>query len=150
MGSDGATVREVRAVKQTQKSVNGRDGGCGRKALALALDRKGTTMVEVLVAFIVVMIMLLLFTRIVTVSAGMLRRSQETINRSETFNANYYKLENAGRFQNAGEGIEYTLVRTDAEGNELGEAPVKLDHIILQKMTDAESGMSRFKFAPEE
>lgn len=107
-------------------------------------------MVEVMVAFIVVMIMLLMFTRIVTVSAGMLRRSRETISRTEAFNAGYYKLESADRFQKVGEGTSFSLIQTDADGNSLGGVSVELDKVVLKKFTDGETGLSRYRFAREE
>ena len=114
------------------------------------LGRDGTTMVEVLVAFIVVMIMLLSFTKIVMVASNMLMRSQDAINRAERFNAAYYNLENADRFRNISEGLSFSLIRTDADGNSLGAERVELKKTVLLKFKDADTGMSGYRFDHEE
>ena len=114
------------------------------------LGKDGTTMVEVLVAFIVVMIMLLSFTKIVMVASNMLIRSQDAINRQERFNAAYYRLDNADQFRNVSEGISFSLIRTDVEGNSLSAGGLELGKTVLKKFTDAETGMSCYRFDHEE
>ena len=53
--------------------------------------KDGTTMVEVLVAFLVVMIMMAMFSKVVTASVSLLNKSRENIERTEVFNEEYYK-----------------------------------------------------------
>ncbi len=53
-------------------------------------DRRGTSMIEVLVAIIVVMFMLGLFTRVVSTSVRMLNASNEILEQTEKFNNQYY------------------------------------------------------------
>lgn len=53
--------------------------------------KDGTTMVEVLVAFLVVMIMMAMFSKVVTASVDLLKKSRENIERTEAFNEQYYK-----------------------------------------------------------
>lgn len=48
-------------------------------------------MVEVLVAFLVVMIMMAMFSKVVTASVSLLNKSRENIERTEVFNEEYYK-----------------------------------------------------------
>lgn len=58
----------------------------------------GSTMVEVLIAFLVVMVMIVMFSRVVLTSSKMLVTSQKMIEKNESFNAGYYKTANqAGR-----------------------------------------------------
>ena len=51
----------------------------------------GTTMVEVLVAFLVVMIMVGMFSKVVTVSTHLLGQAKDTITKTEEFDRIYYK-----------------------------------------------------------
>lgn len=57
-------------------------------------DRHGTTMIEVLVALVVVLFITMVFSRVVASSVRMLSMSTETISETEKFNEEYYKTAN--------------------------------------------------------
>ena len=63
-----------------------------RKCKAILNEHKGSTMVETLVAFLVVVTMALMFSKVITVSANLLVSTQKIIDRNEEFNAYYYKI----------------------------------------------------------
>lgn len=63
-----------------------------RKIKLIKKSRKGTTMVEVLVAFLVVMLMMGMFSKVVTASAGLLKRAGENIKKTEDFGREYLTI----------------------------------------------------------
>lgn len=54
-------------------------------------EKKGTSMVEVLVAFIIVLLMTTMFGKVVTASVRILQQSRTAIERDEEFEAKYYQ-----------------------------------------------------------
>ena len=82
----------------------------------------GTTMIEVLVAFLVVMMMMAMFSKVVSVSVDFYRRSMDTIERTERFNEKYYKTAERANRTDAGGTLslvidtEKTDVRTGPPG----------------------------------
>ena len=56
-------------------------------------ERQGTSMIEVLVAITVVLLMLGIFTRVMTSAVHMLSVSNEILEKTEKFNTEYYKTE---------------------------------------------------------
>ena len=59
-------------------------------------QRQGTTMIEVLVAVVVVLLITVMFSRVVTVSVRMFRSSVNMMDETEEFNREYYKTANYG------------------------------------------------------
>ena len=62
-----------------------------KKIRRAGISKDGTTMVEVLVAFLVVMLMMAMFSKVVTTSVDLLKRSRENITKTESFNEEFYK-----------------------------------------------------------
>lgn len=73
-------------------------------------DRGGTTIIETLVAVVVVMLVLGLFSQIVTASAKMFASSNAIIERNETFNESFYKKESIAARKPVAKGMRIQLV----------------------------------------
>lgn len=99
----------------------------------------GSSMVEVLVAFLVVMMMLAMFSRVAAVSVQMFRKSRETIAKTEQFNEKYYKKTEIEKRQDIG-----SMLVLEVNGDE-----IPLPKGKLQKYTDGESQMVRYSIAVE-
>ncbi len=115
-------------------------------------DTAGSTMVEVLVAFLIVMIMVVMFSKVIAVSADMLKRSQQMTARYETFNENYYKIENRKRRSEIG-GLTLRLsVDTEktASGNKAKGVSLELPKTGLQVYTDTQTGFKMYSFESRE
>lgn len=56
--------------------------------------KSGTTMIETLVAFLVVVLITAMFSKVVSVSVHMLNSSRKVLANTEKFNEQYYKYEN--------------------------------------------------------
>lgn len=56
--------------------------------------KSGTTMIETLVAFLVVVLITVMFSKVVSVSVHMLNSSRKVLANTEKFNEQYYKYEN--------------------------------------------------------
>lgn len=56
--------------------------------------KSGTTMIETLVAFLVVVLIIGMFSKVVSVSVHMLNSSRKVLANTEKFNEHYYKYEN--------------------------------------------------------
>lgn len=117
----------------------------GRMRFAKKCRKKsaGTTMVEVLVAFLVVMIMVGMFSKVVTVSTHLLNQARDTITKTEEFDKNYYK-----------KSIVKTTVKTDLKIT-LDESrmktnvkPVELElpSGVYEKYADSDRGITRYSF----
>lgn len=96
-------------------------------------------MVEVLVAFLVVMLMLAMFSRVAAASVRMYRKSGEIITRTEKFNEKYYKKTEIEKRQDVGGTL--SLMSEDGE--------IPLPGGKLRKYTDEESQMVRYSIAVE-
>ena len=57
------------------------------KILQSLQSKDGTSMVEVLTAFLVIVLMITMFGKVVTLSMGILQRSQKVMENMETFNS---------------------------------------------------------------
>ncbi len=75
-------------------------------------------MVEILVAFMVVMLLIVLFTKVITVSGSILMKSHGKIEETQTFNENYYKVSSQNardkdRYQSLEFNLEIDTEETD-------------------------------------
>ena len=105
-------------------------------------------MVEVLVSFIVVMIMLLMFTKVISVASATLARSQSLMARDETFNANYYKIasqESRVTIDGASFSLAVDREKTDAN-NRPREARILLEKAKLQVFGDPDTKVMLYSF----
>ena len=78
----------------------------------------GTSMVEVMIAFLIVMLLMAMFTKVVTTSISLLNRSKSTIEKTEAFDEKYYQTEERketqsckrGHFPGTGQGKRRVLI----------------------------------------
>ena len=102
-------------------------------------SRAGTSMVEVLVAFLVVMLMMALFSRAVTASIDLLQRSRGIIQRTESFNQQYYTKEARKDRQNVS-----AQLYLQADDGSYDPEKLKLFQGTLQQYTDANTKLTRY------
>ena len=60
--------------------------------------KSGTTMIETLVAFLVVVLMIAMFSKVVSVSVHMLNSTRKVMADTEEFNKNYYTYANIKQY----------------------------------------------------
>lgn len=104
------------------------------------LQKAGTSMIEVLVAFLVVMFMIGMFTKVLIVSVKMLQRSQDHIAKAEAFNEAYYLTENIEERVKEDD----TLILKSKDG----EISMELSKGKLQYHDDS-TGLRRYSFYTE-
>lgn len=94
----------------------------------------GTSMIEVLVAFLVVMLMMAMFSKVVMVSVDLLERSRKTMARAEQFNETYYQTETIKKRETMGAGVILAVdsEKTDAKNKALA-ADLPLAKVQLKK-----------------
>lgn len=122
----------------------------------------GSTMVEVLVAFMVVMVMIVLFTKVLVISGNMLNRSHKIIEKTETFNARYYQTEKQEERKKI-DGLTFELQVDLRKGkthqnNQASETRFLLESVKLQRYLDSEvsesedqgTGFEMYSFIAEE
>lgn len=63
--------------------------------------KSGTTMIETLVAFLVVVLMIAMFSKVVSVSVHMLNSTRKVMADTEEFNKNYYTYANINSMEKA-------------------------------------------------
>ena len=110
-------------------------------------SRSGTTMVEVLVSFLVVVIMMALFAKIVVASAGMLQRSRNIIRSEEKFEEVYYKTAERSNRKNVSSSLILSLdTERTSSSNKAREVEINLAEARLQVYEDFDTGMKRYSF----
>lgn len=89
---------------------------------------EGSTMIETLVGFLVVVMMMLMFSKVVSVSVHMLNSTQTVIDKSELFNEKVYLKNNT--WKTAGMDIFYTI-DTKKTNTKNGAKEIKLKHYLI-------------------
>lgn len=102
-----------------------------REAGKIRRNKSGTTMVEVLVAVLVVMFVMALFSRSVTAAVGLYNRSAAVISDTEKFNAAYYQKDNIGKRETL-PGVGFQLKLKEQEKETIIDLPLG----IVKKFTD--------------
>ena len=110
------------------------------KILQSLQSKDGTSMVEVLTAFLVIVLMITMFGKVVTLSMGILKRSQKVMENMETFNSEYYQEKNKEK---------QTLISGRLSLKEDWKNPsegtvIPLSQGELKKYTDDTTGLSRY------
>lgn len=103
-------------------------------------------MVEVLVAFLLVMIMVVSFSKTVTVCVNLFGKSRQIIEATERFNAAYYSTYGQASRQSTNSGVlnlYLDKVKTAPE-NTLSDVSIALPEADLMVYRDAETGLSRY------
>lgn len=109
--------------------------------------KDGTSMIEVLVAFMIVMIMLSMFTKIVSVSANVLNRSRSTIARTENFNEMYYRTDKRSDRKIIADSFSLGLdtINTKSQ-NKAEDVRIELENVCLRQYTDDTNKIIRYLF----
>ena len=102
----------------------------------------GTSMVEVMIAFLIVMLLMAMFTKVVTTSISLLNRSKSTIEKTEAFDEKYYQTEERKKRKVVSEDISLVL---DKENTKVRDLTIALPKGKIQKYDDAGgTKMSRY------
>lgn len=115
-----------------------------RTAYLKSHKKSGTTMVEVLVAFIVVMLMMGMFSKVVATAVHLFNQSKANIERTEQFNQEYFSV---GAVPVKISGTELTLevdIDKTHAGNRAEYAKIPLKSGYLQVYTSADLGLARY------
>lgn len=120
----------------------------------LNCNNSGSTMVEILVAFMVVLLLIVLFTKVITVSGSILMKSRGKIEETQTFNENYYKVSSQNardkdRYQSLEFNLEIDTEKTD-DKNKADMVSLPLEFALLQVYEDTETGLKMYSFTTEE
>ena len=110
------------------------------KILQSLQSKDGTSMVEVLTAFLVIVLMITMFGKVVTLSMGILQRSQKVMENMETFNSEYYQEKNKEK-QTL---ISGRLCLKEDWKNPSEGTVIPLSQGELKKYTDDTTGLSRY------
>lgn len=111
--------------------------------------KSGTTMIETLVAFLVVVLMIAMFSKVVSVSVHMLNSSRKVIEKTEAFNRNYYTCENLNNMKTSSMDL-YLEVNTEQTNVLNGASEVKLklskESVFNYNMSDWGTGFAMYTF----
>lgn len=120
----------------------------GKRKKRRTMGKAGTTMVEVLVAFLVVMIMMGMFAKCVQVSSNMLTKTKAAFDRVEAFDEEYYKTSARDERKSvSGEiSISVDTQKTDSV-NHVKDAKLKLGLGEFVLYEDDAAGMKRYSFS---
>lgn len=120
----------MRGIKRMQRILKG---------------KRASTMIETLVAFLVIVIMALMFSKVITVASNLLISTKKNIDGYEQYNKEYYKVDRK-RGLNGGLSIRVDMTRTNPlnKATEV-ELPLSENTIVkYYKMDD--SGLTMFSF----
>lgn len=118
-----------------------------KNLLNVQKSKSGTTMVEVLVAFMVVMIMVVMFGKAVNISASLLVRSNQTIQRTQSFDEEYYKLSPNGATSTLTNKIQLSVdMNKTNRANQAASTRFELKEVSLFSYKDVNTGMTRYSF----
>lgn len=115
------------------------------KGMNCRKNHDGSTMIETLVGFLVVVLVIGMFTQVVTVSTKVLNSTRRVMKENQEFNAEYYKTENIEKRQEV--ASEIRLCVTDKDGNKTGDEVSLGTSTGLQVYTDGKRTMYSFKIS---
>lgn len=120
----------MRGIKRMQRILKG---------------KRASTMIETLVAFLVIVIMALMFSKVITVASNLLISTKKNIDGYERYNMEYYKVGSKDALKGS-LSISVDMIRTDSlnKATEV-ELPLSENTIVkYYKMDD--SGLTMFSF----
>lgn len=116
-------------------------------------EKSGTTIVELLVSFLIILLCMASWGKTVTLSIQLVSKAMEIQNKRILFEEMFYKNESTGSIdeenycmQKTESGVNYQLVQTDAQGNVMVggaviDARFRLDTYQMQKV-DGEGNLT--------
>ena len=111
-------------------------------------NKDGSTMIETLVAFLVVVLVILMFSKVVSVSSQVLNRTRQIMKENEAFNAEYYKLDSSGKgTRRTPVKSDVVLFEADEDGKKTGEEISLGKDSGMQYYTDGKRYMYSVKVA---
>ena len=111
-------------------------------------NKDGSTMIETLVAFLVVVLVILMFSKVVSVSSQVLNRTRQIMKENEAFNAEYYKLDSSGKgTRRTPVKSDVVLFEADEDGKKTGEEISLGKDSGMKYYTDGKRYMYSFKVA---
>lgn len=116
-----------------------------RQTKRILRTNRGTTMVEVLVAVMVVMIVVVMFGKVISASVSLYQKADRAIAQTEKFDEAYYKTENIDRrvAVKGADGADLTLILKEKKGE--SPATIKLPKARITKYTDGGTGITRYQ-----
>lgn len=111
-----------------------------KKIRRLLHAKEGTSMVEVMAAFLIIVLMVAMFGRVVTLSMGILQKSQKVTDQMETFNSGYYQKAN----QEKQVEISGNLFLKEKKKNQSESTVLPLPKGRLKKYMDDGEGLTRY------
>lgn len=117
-----------------------------KKRPLLIQSKRGTTMVEVLVAVMIVMIIVVMFGKVIAASVSLYQKAADAIADTEAFDTEYYKtvsIDNRQDVEAADGAGDVTLILKEQGGT----AEIKLPKGRVKKFTDegeGRTGISRY------
>jgi hypothetical protein len=104
-------------------------------------------MVEVLVGFTILMILMAGLTAIIHVSSEMLFNTKDMLQEQTDYVKEFYKENHGSLSISKHDSVTISLVETDSTGEtELsGGTRLELDHGMLEKVSDTDSGMTVYQ-----
>lgn len=103
------------------------------------LNNNGSTMVEVLVSFTVLMIITAGLMGIIKVSSNLVMESKDLLKAQDEFTQEYYKTDYGELEKKDITGSDVILEQTDKQGNKTGVSIV-LDHAQVSTISEKEEG----------
>jgi Tfp pilus assembly protein PilE len=109
---------------------------------------RGSTLVEVMVGFAILMILAVGITRVINVSSEILEDSRDMLREQNAFIQQFYKKNYGTLTTSEIKPFQVTLQETDSTGEnaKTGGASIALDHARTDKISDDDSGITVYQF----
>jgi hypothetical protein len=113
---------------------------------------KGSSMVEVLAGFSILMILMAGITGIIKVSSNMIMEAKDMMSEQDQFTAEFYKKDYGDLEQDASyDSLEVCLLVVDSQGNQTQDGgSIYLDHAKLRKISSKEDDSAYMVYQFEE
>ncbi len=113
---------------------------------------KGSSMVEVLAGFSILMILMAGITGIIKVSSNMIMEAKDMMSEQDQFTAEFYKKDYGDLEQDASyDSLEVRLLVVDSQGNQTQDGgSIYLDHAKLRKISSREDDSAYMVYQFEE
>lgn len=109
-------------------------------------NNAGSTMVEVLVGFTLLMILMVGLTRLIKISSEMVFNTKDMINAQDSFAEEYYKGDHGTLTKSTVSSDSLILKETDSSGNDKADGvTITLLNAKIEKFSDDESELSLYQ-----
>jgi hypothetical protein len=109
-------------------------------------NNAGSTMVEVLVGFTILMILMAGITGLINVSSNMLFNTHDMLEAQRNFMQEYYKTNYGGLTKDTIASGTVELTAADSSGEKKADGvSISLNHAVMQKISDADNGLTIYQ-----